>query len=234
MQELAPPASSGRRALGYLARMFAGVAGAGAVALLVLLLVATSQPLGNLLLKSTQPESSEPIEKRQTLLAHVLDYVSAPATALIVHTGLSYRERAHYREVKALLETASRTAVFAALVALALTMAALRLALPGDGVTALGVTLRNVGFALILMAVLLATQLYRFEASFAALHWMLFDGTLWLLPPDSLTARCFPASYFQALAVWYGGCLSAVAVIFSGVGVALAGDSEHEMRAHIR
>ena len=234
MRGMAPAGSSGRRALAYLARLLAGLSGAAAVSLLVLLLVATSQTLGNLLLESTQEQSSAPIEQRQTLLAHVVGYLSAPANALVVHAGLSYRERAHFREVKQLLDAASRTAVSAGLVALALTLVAQRLDSPGGGVFALGVTLRNAGFSLVLTAVLLATQLYRFDASLAALHWMLFDDSLWLLPADSLTARCFPASYFQTLAVWYGGCLSVVAVLLSSAGALLASGNDRNGQGHIR
>jgi uncharacterized membrane protein len=204
-------------------RPLAGLFAALALALVLLIALATSSSLGYHILESTAQESPESPEVRQQLLDEVLGYFHAPENALVVHAGLSFRERAHFREVKGLLESAMQLALVSGLFAVLLQLLAWRANSPRDFAAAIGNALIRAGSAVFLLAALLALQQYHFDAAFTVLHELVFDGRDWLLPADSLTMRCFPASYFETVSIWFGVCMVALAVLLCAVGAIVGG-----------
>jgi len=215
-----------RRSLASAARTLAGLAAGLALALGLLVALATSSTLSEVALERSGEYSPVSLGLRKALLEDLLSFLRAPEHALVVHAGLSALERAHFREVKQLLRSAVHAAMTATLATVLLLLLAWRADPPTSAKVALGDAMRNAGFALILYVTVLGLQVYRLDAGFAALQWLGLDRMSWLLPAESLTARCFPASYFQTLAIWLGGSLMLTAILVSTAGLLLAGWSE--------
>lgn len=144
-------------------------------------------------------------------------FVSADGS-LLGHPYLSYRERLHYLEVKGVM----RTVLGGLLVSIGASVGTLAWLL--IGARRRGEPMRNVArrvlrnMAWILLVTISAGALLAldFDRSFLKLHRLLFEGSNWIMPTYSVTARVFPAQYFFDFFLAYCGLVIGAAAAILG------------------
>ncbi len=164
----------------------------------------------------------------------VLDYLHRDGDSLLRDNRLSYRERAHLREIKQTL-VLTRASSYSLLSICAVGLALgwflfMRESLSGRGV--IRQFLFGFGSSMAAICVITVLGVWGFDSLFVWLHQTLFDGRNWVLPASSALYRAYPPVFFEyslASLAWVCSASGVVAVV-AGLLMTAGRGSEYSQR----